>query len=161
MYCIARNVCGDYILWFVVEKEVCGFNACGFWTDRFILIIYISSLRQQQTLCHCDAQCVGSLLSTKYRHYLLGLVTAILFYNILFTWQSRVLPSKREWPSAFVGRLITSGISTLFWHWSCSSTKYCFSSRRAVDSGTVKCYDAFVFLCSAACLPIRARSSAE
>ena len=28
-FCIARNVCSDYILQFVVVNEVCGFKVCG------------------------------------------------------------------------------------------------------------------------------------
>ena len=32
---IARNVCGDYILQFVVENEVCGFKVCGLLNKSF------------------------------------------------------------------------------------------------------------------------------
>ena len=55
-------------------------------------------------------------------------------------------------PRAFVGRLVTSGISPPFLCLWFSLAKYCFFKRRAVVSGTVKCRDAFIGPCSAACL---------
>ena len=55
-------------------------------------------------------------------------------------------------PRAFVGRLVTSGFSLPFLRLWFSLAKYCFFKRWAVDSGTVKCRDAFIGPCSAACL---------
>ena len=40
-----------------------------------------------------------------------------------------------------------------------SSAKYCFFKRREIDTGTVKCRDAFIGPCSAAYRPIFERSS--
>ena len=136
----SRNVCDDYILRFVVENEVCGFNVCSL-LDKSC---NISSLWQQQTLCHgvCSIVVYKVFWIQSTDATLLGLVTASAWLSISFKCQSRVLLSKWGRPRVFV--LATCGICTLFWCRSCKSAKCCFFSRRAVDSGSVKCRDALV-----------------
>ena len=67
--------------------------------------------------------------------------------------------NKSGQPRAFIGRLVTSGISPPLLRLWLSNAKYCFFKRRTVDTGTVKCRDAFIRPCSTAYRPIFERSS--
>ena len=66
-------------LYFMIcsRKQSCGFNVCGlldesFHTDNADVSPHVTAT----VAVSCDAQCIQALLSTKYRHHLLGLVTA-------------------------------------------------------------------------------------
>ena len=94
---------------------------------------------------------------TAWPKILAGLIYCGLQKNNYFA--DLMFASKRGRLRAFVGRLVTSGISPPFLRQWFSSAKYCFFKRRAVDSGTVKCRDAFIGPCSAPYCPIVERSS--
>ena len=92
------------------------------------------------------------LLYTKYKHYLAW--PSYTMCSTVHAWSDN--PEYSQAKRMAIGRLVSCGISTLFWCRSCNSAKDCFFSRRAVDFGTMKWREALVGSCSAAYLPIRA-----